>query len=603
GIEAGEHRGQDDQRHRLAGPGKVHHRQRVGEGRLAGHDAIPRHDRDDQEDGGDVEEQNAGDHGGGHARQGALRIARFHGCDRGDLRAREREEHRGHPSQHRERAVRQEAPLADEVACPRLRRRTEQSQHKGTREHDEQHDGRHLDRGEPELELAVGARRHEIHAGHGQHQQRTEQWRGQCDPLMQQPGACDRLDRHDDDPEVPVQPADHEAGATPEPRARKLGEAARTRQDAGHLRQHAHDQQDQQPRDEVAEHHGRPHGCDRRGAADEQARADDAADADHRHMARRERAAERARSRARGGRISGGERLRSLAAHGLSNPAVTLTMSAPKPPRQPNSESTVRAIVIRPSQRLMRFAALPLLVLAIIVQAQPLRAADNGDADSDSASASGSAAQGNAAHHDKQNEHGHDEDQDRAAKQGFMPGQQRSTGSVVVGGQRINYVAYAGTLVVHPKGWDDVPQDAPKDQDKGDQPEASMFYVAYFRVPEGAGTAARGSKQGRDDNGDRRRGNAAATSAQLIADSSPSRPITFIYNGGPGSSTVWLHMGAFGPRRVVTLDDAHTPAAPYQLVNNDHSLLDASDLVFIDAPGTGFSRIGGKNRQKSFYGV
>ena len=278
-------------------------------------------------------------------------------------------------------------------------------------------------------------------------------------------------------------------------------------------------------------------------------------------------------------------------------------MSAPKPPRQPNSESTVRAIVIRLSQRLMRFAALPLLILAIIVQAQPLRAADNGDADSDSASASGSAVQGNAAHHDKQNEHGHDEDQDRAAKQGFMPGQQRSTGSVVVGGRRINYVAYAGTLVVHPKGWDDVPQDAPKDQDKGDQPEASMFYVAYFRVPEGAGTAARGSKQGRDDNGDRRRGNAAATSAQLIADSSPSRPITFIYNGGPGSSTVWLHMGAFGPRRVVTLDDAHTPAAPYQLVNNDHSLLDASDLVFIDAPGTGFSRIGGKNRQKSFYGV
>jgi carboxypeptidase C (cathepsin A) len=50
-------------------------------------------------------------------------------------------------------------------------------------------------------------------------------------------------------------------------------------------------------------------------------------------------------------------------------------------------------------------------------------------------------------------------------------------------------------------------------------------------------------------------------------------------------------MGAFGPKRVVTSDDSHTPAAPYGLVNNDYSLLDASDLVFIDAPGAGFSRL------------
>jgi carboxypeptidase C (cathepsin A) len=62
-------------------------------------------------------------------------------------------------------------------------------------------------------------------------------------------------------------------------------------------------------------------------------------------------------------------------------------------------------------------------------------------------------------------------------------------------------------------------------------------------------------------------------------------------------------MGAFGPRRVVTADDSHTPAAPYTIVNNDFSLLDVSDLVFIDAPGTGFSRIAGKDREKAFYGV
>ena len=76
-----------------------------------------------------------------------------------------------------------------------------------------------------------------------------------------------------------------------------------------------------------------------------------------------------------------------------------------------------------------------------------------------------------------------------------------------------------------------------------------------------------------------------------------------MFNGGPGSSIVWLHMGAFGPRRVVTADDAHTPAAPYPVINNDYSLLDASDLVFIDAPGTGFSRIAGTDREKAFYGV
>ncbi len=81
------------------------------------------------------------------------------------------------------------------------------------------------------------------------------------------------------------------------------------------------------------------------------------------------------------------------------------------------------------------------------------------------------------------------------------------------------------------------------------------------------------------------------------------RPITFFFNGGPGSSSVWLHMGAFGPRRVVTLDDSHTPAAPYQVVNNDQSLLDATDMVFVDAPGTGFSRIAGHDKEKAFYGI
>jgi carboxypeptidase C (cathepsin A) len=171
-------------------------------------------------------------------------------------------------------------------------------------------------------------------------------------------------------------------------------------------------------------------------------------------------------------------------------------------------------------------------------------------------------------------------DKPDAAPSGFFkPESTTSSGSVSVEGRRIDYQAVAGTLVVHAKGWDDAAKkpedgddkdkDKPKPEDANPNAEASMFYVAYFK-----------------------RGAEAA-----------SRPITFVFNGGPGSSTMWLHIGAFGPRRVVTADDTHTPPAPYRVVNNDFSLLDASDLVFVDAPGTGFSRVAGKDKEKAFFGV
>lgn len=132
-------------------------------------------------------------------------------------------------------------------------------------------------------------------------------------------------------------------------------------------------------------------------------------------------------------------------------------------------------------------------------------------------------------------------------------------GSVIVEGQKINYTATAGTIILK--------------NDK-DQPIGSMFYVAYTK---------RGVKN------------------------EQNRPVTFFYNGGPGSSTIWLHMGAFGPQRIVTADHTHTPAAPYQLVNNSYSLLDATDEVFIDAMSTGYSRILGKDQgaagtKADFYG-
>ena len=150
---------------------------------------------------------------------------------------------------------------------------------------------------------------------------------------------------------------------------------------------------------------------------------------------------------------------------------------------------------------------------------------------------------------------------------------QTTQASITLEGRAIAYQAEAGVQVVHVK--DPMDDDPPQAHDEKpvpntpQPPEAGMSYVAYFR----------GDKE------------------------DAHRPITFLYNGGPGSSTVWLHMGAFGPKRVVTADDTHSPAAPYRLIDNEFTLLDASDLVFIDAPGTGFGHLRGAEKEKAFFGV
>jgi len=82
-----------------------------------------------------------------------------------------------------------------------------------------------------------------------------------------------------------------------------------------------------------------------------------------------------------------------------------------------------------------------------------------------------------------------------------------------------------------------------------------------------------------------------------------TRPVTFLFNGGPGSASMWLHMGSVGPKRVVTVNGQYTPPAPYQIVDNNETMLHRSDLVFIDAMGTGFSRIAGRGTERDFYGV
>jgi carboxypeptidase C (cathepsin A) len=99
---------------------------------------------------------------------------------------------------------------------------------------------------------------------------------------------------------------------------------------------------------------------------------------------------------------------------------------------------------------------------------------------------------------------------------------------------------------------------------------------------------------------------AAITSYSYLKDGAvdPRRPVTFLWNGGPGSGSLWLHMGAFGPKRVVIPSDARDDGGPpYPIVDNPESLLDVTDLVFIDPVGTGFSRALGKTDPKDYWGV
>ena len=128
----------------------------------------------------------------------------------------------------------------------------------------------------------------------------------------------------------------------------------------------------------------------------------------------------------------------------------------------------------------------------------------------------------------------------------------RHTGTF--GGQRVSYTATASETYL--KAVDGTPK-------------ASIFSIAYVKEP-------------RD----------------------PRRPVTFLFNGGPGSGSLWLHMGAFGPKRVAIPSDARDDGAPpFPILDNPDSLLDATDIVFIDPVGTGFSRPLGKTEAKDYWGV
>ena len=128
--------------------------------------------------------------------------------------------------------------------------------------------------------------------------------------------------------------------------------------------------------------------------------------------------------------------------------------------------------------------------------------------------------------------------------------------SVQAHGVTLAYKATAGTLTL---------------RDDDGKPVASLFYVAYTLDNPKGGTGR--------------------------------RPVTFLYNGGPGSSSIWLHMGSLGPMRVRTAGPDHLGSAPFAFGPNEDTLLDKTDLVFIDAIGTGYSRALGKTDPKTFWGV
>lgn len=138
--------------------------------------------------------------------------------------------------------------------------------------------------------------------------------------------------------------------------------------------------------------------------------------------------------------------------------------------------------------------------------------------------------------------------------------------NVIIGGQQVQYTVTCGTLVLK----EEAEKKGEKEgESEGEKARASIFFVAYTR----------------DDVEDRR-----------------TRPLTFSFNGGPGSSSVWLHLGLLGPRRVLLDDEGFAYPPPFKLVDNAYSLLDQTDLVFIDPVSTGFSRVLPGEKPKQFHG-
>jgi len=146
------------------------------------------------------------------------------------------------------------------------------------------------------------------------------------------------------------------------------------------------------------------------------------------------------------------------------------------------------------------------------------------------------------------------DDPKKPEKAGPVKNLTETTHTITVHGAKIEYKATAGTLPL---------------MDDNGKTIANVFFIAYTQP-----------------------GHKAS-----------DRPITFAFNGGPGSSSVWLHLGVLGPRRIGAADVGDRPVPPYRLVDNESTLLDVSDLVFIDPVSTGYSRPASGQNAKQFHGV
>ncbi|RNC82228.1 MAG: peptidase S10 [Phycisphaera sp.] len=148
-----------------------------------------------------------------------------------------------------------------------------------------------------------------------------------------------------------------------------------------------------------------------------------------------------------------------------------------------------------------------------------------------------------------------------------------------INGEPIYYEATAGTITLV------------RDEAGDAEPRAQMFYIAYRRTQMPGDEYSQKMEAGEDV-------------PESNYPNASKRPLTFSFNGGPGSSSVWLHLGVFGPKKVAYADDEGRPGPPpYRVESNPHSLLDKSDFVFIDPVSTGFSRAQGDTSAKDFHGL
>jgi carboxypeptidase C (cathepsin A) len=193
--------------------------------------------------------------------------------------------------------------------------------------------------------------------------------------------------------------------------------------------------------------------------------------------------------------------------------------------------------------RLMRNSTILAISFALASAAMPSRAADT--------STNAPSRRAGAEHTDSKEPAKDSKDKSKEPEEKHI----ETDHTVTINGQEVSYKAVAGTILL---------------RDEEDKPTASIFHIAYTR--EGVKDLA-------------------------------ARPITFSFNGGPGSSSVWLHLGMLGPRRVRLAEDGGALPPPYRLVDNEYSLLDATDLVFIDPVSTGYSRAIPPKDANKFHGL